>query len=156
MGPCRAARGKPVASLIGGAPGKLRAYASSMKRDITPEQEAERLKRLCAEQGFNAAKWRIGSECGQDRDEWPGRTEAIIPVLSNALGDKIDKLVDANSGFSPERAIAIGRMLEDHGVGHYEEPTPWWEIEGTKSSQTRSRSTSRAASRIGTWRPGGG
>ena len=30
------AAGKPVVSLLGGAPGKLRAYASSMKRDITP------------------------------------------------------------------------------------------------------------------------
>ena len=33
--------GKPVVELLGGRPGKLKAYASSMKRDITPEQEAE-------------------------------------------------------------------------------------------------------------------
>ncbi|MFZ1680082.1 MAG: mandelate racemase/muconate lactonizing enzyme family protein, partial [Rhizobiaceae bacterium] len=108
------------------------AYASSMKRDITPDAEAGRLARLCAEQGFRAAKWRIGAECGQDIDEWPGRTEAIIPAVSKALGDGIAKLVDANSGFSAGRAIAVGRMLEDHGVGHYEEPTPWWDIEATK------------------------
>ena len=36
---------KPVASLIGGGPGRVRAYASSMKRDITPKDEAERLTR---------------------------------------------------------------------------------------------------------------
>ena len=35
--------GKPVCSLIGGSPGTIRAYASSMKRDITPKDEAERL-----------------------------------------------------------------------------------------------------------------
>ena len=34
--------GKPVVSLLGGKPGRLRAYASSMKRDITPEDEARR------------------------------------------------------------------------------------------------------------------
>ena len=34
--------GKPVATLIGGGPGRVRAYASSMKRDITPEDEADR------------------------------------------------------------------------------------------------------------------
>ncbi len=28
--------GKPVTALIGGTPGKIRAYASSMRRDITP------------------------------------------------------------------------------------------------------------------------
>lgn len=124
--------GKPVASLIGGAPGRVRAYASSMKRDISPADEAERLVRLCAEKGFTAAKWRIGAECGEDVDEWPGRTEEIIPVVSLALGDGVDKLVDANSGFRVPRAIAVGRILEDHGVGHYEEPVPYWDLEATR------------------------
>lgn len=124
--------GKPVASLIGGAPGKVRAYASSMKRDITPKDEAERLLRLCAEQGFTAAKWRIGAECGEDIDEWPGRTEEIIPVVARALGEGVDKLVDANSGFSVPRAIEVGRMLQDNGVGHYEEPVPYWDLDATR------------------------
>ena len=123
-------QGKPVVELLGGTPGPLRAYASSMKRDITPAAEAERLKRLCGEQGFTAAKFRIGAECGNDIDEWPGRTEAIIPTIARALPE-IDKLVDANSGFSPKRAIAIGHLLQDHGIQHYEEPTPYWDLEGT-------------------------
>ena len=123
----------PVASLIGGGPGRVRAYASSMKRDITPKDEAERLTRLCAERGFTAAKWRIGAECGEDVDEWPGRTEEIIPTLARALGDGIDKLVDANSGFSVPRAIAVGRMLADNGIGHYEEPVPYWDLDATRA-----------------------
>ncbi|SFE99968.1 L-alanine-DL-glutamate epimerase [Sulfitobacter brevis] len=125
--------GKPVASLIGGSPGPVRAYASSMKRDISPTHEAERLVRLCAEQGFTAAKWRIGAECGDDVDEWPGRTEEIIPLLSRALGDGIEKLVDANSGFSVPRAIAVGRVLEEHGISHFEEPVAYWDIEATRA-----------------------
>lgn len=124
--------GKPVASLLGGGPGRLRAYASSMKRDISPRDEAERLVRLCAEQGFTAAKWRIGAECGEDVDQWPGRTEEIIPTLSRALGEGIDKLVDANSGFSVPRAITVGHLLQDHGVGHYEEPVPYWDLDATR------------------------
>lgn len=124
--------GQPVASLIGGKPGKVRAYASSMKRDIAAKDEAERLLRLCSEQGFTAAKWRIGAECGEDVDEWPGRTEEIIPVLSRALGDGVDKLVDANSGFSVPRALEVGRILQDHGIGHYEEPVPYWDLEATR------------------------
>jgi L-alanine-DL-glutamate epimerase-like enolase superfamily enzyme len=125
--------GQPVWALLGGRPGPLRAYASSMKRDITPAEEAARLQRLCAEQGFTAAKWRIGAECGADRDEWPGRTEEIIPAVARALGDGIDKLVDANSGFTVPRAIAMGRLLEDEGVGHYEEPVPWWDLPATRA-----------------------
>src|SRR5215471_6811167 len=65
---------RPVVELLGGRPRKLRAYASSMKRDITPAQEAARFLRLRDDQGFDAFKWRIAAECGRDVDEWPGRT----------------------------------------------------------------------------------
>jgi L-alanine-DL-glutamate epimerase-like enolase superfamily enzyme len=123
--------GKSVCELIGGRPGRLRAYASSMKRDITPQAEAERFQQLRDRHGFDAFKFRIGAECGQDVDEWPGRTEAIVPTIRKALGDAA-LLVDANSGFSPARAIEVGRMLEANGVSHYEEPCPYWELEQTR------------------------
>ena len=123
--------GQPVVSLLGGSPGKLRAYASSMKRDITPEVEAKRFVHLRDTQGFTAFKWRIGAECGRGRDEWPGRTEAIIPIVAKALGDGVDKLVDANSCYGPARAIEVGHILADHGISHYEEPCPYWEYDQT-------------------------
>jgi L-alanine-DL-glutamate epimerase-like enolase superfamily enzyme len=126
------AEGKPVVTLLGGKPRKLRAYASSMKRDITPEAEASRFLKLRDEKGFDAFKWRVGAECGRDRDEWPGRTEKIVPFVAQALGDGIDKLVDANSCYSPTKAIEVGRMLEAEGIGHFEEPCPYWEFEQTK------------------------
>ena len=123
---------KPVVSLLGGQPGKLRAYASSMKRDITPENEARRFLKLRDDKGFDAFKWRVGAECGRDQDEWPGRTEAIVPLVSRALGDGIDKLVDGNSCYSPKRAIEVGRLLEQEGISHFEEPCPYWEFEQTR------------------------
>ena len=123
---------KPVCELLGGTPGTIRAYGSSMQRDITPKDEAQRLVRLRDEKGFDAFKFRIGTECGRDVDHWPGRTEEIVPTVTRALGDGVAKLVDANSGFSPARAIEIGHMLEDNGVSHYEEPCPYWELEQTK------------------------
>lgn len=55
-----------------------------------------------------------------------------MPTVRKALGDGVDLLVDGNSGFSPARAIEVGRMLEDHGVRHFEEPCPYWELEQTK------------------------
>ena len=123
--------GKPVVELLGGTPGPLRAYASSMKRDITPEAEAKRFVKLRDEQGFSAFKWRVGAECGRGQDEWPGRTEAVIPIVSKALGDGIDKLVDANSCYAPARAIEVGHLLQDNGISHYEEPCPYWEYDQT-------------------------
>jgi L-alanine-DL-glutamate epimerase-like enolase superfamily enzyme len=125
--------GKSVCELIGGTPRPIRAYASSMKRDITPKAEAGRLLRLRDACGFDAFKFRVGAECGHDVDEWPGRTEEIVPLMRKAMGDGVDLLVDANSGFSPKRAIEVGRMLEDNGICHYEEPCPYWELEQTKA-----------------------
>jgi L-alanine-DL-glutamate epimerase-like enolase superfamily enzyme len=123
---------RPVVELLGGRPRALRAYASSMRRDITAAAEAERLARLRDLYGFDAFKWRIGAECGHDVDEWPGRTEAIVPQVARALGAGVAKLVDANSGFSPARAIEVGRLLESEGIGHYEEPCPYWQLGQTK------------------------
>src|SRR5690606_15422583 len=80
----------------------------------------------------DAFKFRVGAEAGHDVDEWPGRTEAIVPAVRRALGDGAALLVDANSGFTVRRAIAVGRLLQDHGVEHYEEPVPYWELEQTK------------------------
>ena len=123
--------GKPVVELLGGTPGPLRAYASSMKRDIAPQDEAARFQRLRDDKGFTAFKWRVGSECGRGRDEWPGRTDAVVPVVSKALGDGIDKLVDANSCYSPAQAIEVGKLLIDNGISHFEEPCPYWEYDQT-------------------------
>ena len=125
--------GKPVCALLGGRPGPLRAYASSMKRDITPEDEAKRFAALRGRFGFDAFKFRVGAEYGHDVDEWPGRTEEIIPAVRKALGGDAALLVDANSAFSVKRAIEVGRVLEEYGVEHYEEPCPYWEIEQTKA-----------------------
>lgn len=124
--------GKPVVSLLGGEPGRLRAYGSSMSREITPEAEADRLARLRDEKGFDAFKFRVGRECGHDVDEWPGRTDAIVPAVRKAVGADVALLVDGNSAYSAAKAIEVGKMLEQNGVEHFEEPCPYWLMEETK------------------------
>ncbi len=122
--------GQPVAKLIGGqARDFVPMYASSMSRSISPEAEGERLQALIAEQGFQAVKIRIGDAMGRDRDAAPGRTERIIPWMRQALGDAVDISADANGGYSAGRAIHYGRMLEEYGYFHFEEPTPFTEVD---------------------------
>ena len=48
---------KSVCELLGGKPRQFRVYGSSMKRDIAPQAEAERLFRLRDEFGFDAFKF---------------------------------------------------------------------------------------------------
>jgi len=123
---------KSVCELLGGEPGAVPVYASSMRRDITAEAEAERLVGLAGEHGYRAFKIRVGSECGHDADEWPGRTEAVVAACRRALGDDASLLVDANSCYTPDRAIEIGHMLQEHGVRHFEEPCPYWDLDATR------------------------
>lgn len=123
--------GQSVCELLGGTPRRLPVYAAGIRRDLGPEAEAERMARFCAEQGFRAVKTRIGKICGRDHDEWPGRTEALVPAVRRAVGDDIVLMVDANSAYSPPRAIEVGRMLEAYNVALFEEPCPYWELEWT-------------------------
>lgn len=122
---------KSVCELLGGKPGPFPAYGSSMSRTIKPEEEAQRLLRLRDSQGFMAFKVRLGKVNGHDEDQWPGRTEALIPAVRKALGAGVTFLGDGNSCFTPPKAIQVGRMLEQHDFGHFEEPCPYWELEWT-------------------------
>ena len=124
--------GKSVCELLGGTPRPFPVYGSSMRRDITPVEEAERLARLRDAHGYQAFKFRIGRECGHDADEWPGRTAEIVPAVRAAVGDDIALLVDANSCYTPDKAIEVGRMLQDNGICHFEEPCPYWELDWTE------------------------
>ena len=123
---------QPVVSMIGGQVGSIRVYGSSMKRDITPKDEAVRFKTLQDEKGINAFKYRIGAECGNGNDEWEGRSEEIIKTINKELNPSTAKLADANSCYSPDQAIEIGKLLEDNDVTHFEEPCPYWKPEQTK------------------------
>ncbi len=120
-----------VCEILGGEHRCFPVYGSSMRRDITPDDEAERLYQLKDQFGYTAFKIRIGSVCGHDHDYWEGRTEAIVPSVREAVGEETALLVDANSCYSPQKAIDVGRMLEDNGVCHFEEPCPYWELDWT-------------------------
>lgn len=123
---------KPVVELLGGNPRSYPVYGSSMRRDITPEDEAKRLVELQQKDGYKAFKIRIGSSTGRNKDASPGRTEKIVPTVRKAIGWDTNLLADANSCYTPDKAIEVGRMLEQNKIYQYEEPCPWWEIEWTK------------------------
>ena len=123
--------GKSVCELLGGTPRPFPVYGSSMRRDTTPEEEAERLVRLRDTHGFHGFKIKIGKRMGYDVDEWPGRTEALIQTTRKALGDEVTLLADGNSGFQPKRAIEVGRLMQEQNFSHFEEPCPYPELEWT-------------------------
>ena len=125
------AAGKSVCELLGRKPRPLRVYGSSMRRDITPDDEGARLAKLRDEFGYRAFKIRVGKVAGHDEDQWPGRTEALIPAVRKAVGDDVTILADGNSCYTPGRAIEVGKLLQEYDFGHFEEPCPYWELAWT-------------------------
>jgi L-alanine-DL-glutamate epimerase-like enolase superfamily enzyme len=124
-------KGKPVCELVGGKTDPFPVYGSSMRRDISPEDEAARLIKLRDARGFKAFKVRLGVPTGHDRDASPGRTEKLIPTVRKAVGDDVRLMGDGNSCFTPPKAIEVGRRLQDHHYFWFEEPCPYWELEWT-------------------------
>jgi L-alanine-DL-glutamate epimerase-like enolase superfamily enzyme len=124
-------KGKPVCELVGGRTDPFPVYGSSMRRDISPEDEAARLVKLRDSLGFTAFKVRLGVPTGHDRDASPGRTEKLIPTVRKALGDGVRLLADGNSCYTPPKAIEVGRRMEDNRYFFFEEPCPYWELEWT-------------------------
>ncbi len=123
--------GKPVCELVGGKTDPFPVYGSSMRRDISPEDEAARLVKLRDSLGYTAFKVRLGVPTGHDRDAAPGRSENLIPAVRKAVGDAVELLADGNSCYSPPKAIEVGRRMEDHRYFLFEEPCPYWELEWT-------------------------
>jgi len=122
-------REKPVCELLGGKVRPVKIYGSSMSRTTTAKEEIDRMSRLRDQLGITAFKYRIGSEASRNRDAWENRTEQMISGLGKALAESCDLLADANSCYTPDRAVYYGRMLESNGVVQFEEPCPYWETD---------------------------
>jgi L-alanine-DL-glutamate epimerase-like enolase superfamily enzyme len=126
------ALGQPVYKLLGGAYRKqIPMYASSMRRDTAPVDEARRLASLVEKHGFKAAKVRVGSTFGFDTDAWSGRSVELVKEVRAALGDEIEIMIDGNSCYTAPRAIELGRAVERYRVFHFEEPCPYWDLDST-------------------------
>jgi L-alanine-DL-glutamate epimerase-like enolase superfamily enzyme len=107
-------------------------YIASGRRDTTPEQEVDYLRKLIADTGAKAVKYRLGGRMSRNADALPGRTDRLIPLSRKELGDKMVILTDANSSYDPPKAIEVGKLLESIGCVHYEEPCPFDDFEATK------------------------
>ena len=122
------ALGVPIHNLLGGAlRDEIPVYASSMRRDMTPLEEARRAASF-VEMGYSGYK--LHSAVPGEMDHPADRTIATVTEVRAAVGDGVDILVDVNGAFSVHRAIEIGKALEDLGVFHFEEPRPARDLDG--------------------------
>jgi L-alanine-DL-glutamate epimerase-like enolase superfamily enzyme len=125
--------GRPVADFFGGVIRRdIPIYVASGVRGNTPEAEVENLRKLVGNSGAKALKFRLGGRMSKNIDSLPGRSEALIPLVRKAFGDSMTLYADANSSYDVANSIRIGRMMEEHNYGFFEEPVPFDELWETK------------------------
>ena len=125
------ALGVPIYQLLGGkTKDRIRMYASSLRRDLTPLEEARRASSL-VEEGYTAYK--LHSALPGAIDHPSDQTIATVTEVRKAVGPDIEILVDVNGAFSAHHAIEIGKALENLGVFHFEEPRPHYDLAGLAS-----------------------
>jgi L-alanine-DL-glutamate epimerase-like enolase superfamily enzyme len=126
--------GVSVGTLLGGTKRReVAVYRASGTRGNTPEAEVEDLKRMAAESGAQALKFRLGGRMSKNADSLPGRTEKLIPLVREAFGPGMTLYADANSSYDAREAIRIGRIMEEHDYAFYEEPCRFDHLEETKA-----------------------
>jgi L-alanine-DL-glutamate epimerase-like enolase superfamily enzyme len=124
---------RPVADFFGGALRRdIPVYYASGQRGNRPDEEVDYLKKLIAESGVKAVKFRLGGRMSRNADSLPGRTEALLPLVRKAFGDGMTLYADANSSYDAREAIRIGRLMEAHGYAFFEEPCEFDDLWSTK------------------------
>lgn len=121
----------PIYKLLGGkVRERVPVYASSMARNLTPLQEANRALSF-VEKGYTGYK--LHSAVPGKIDDSADQTIDTVTEVRKAVGDDIDILVDVNGAYSVHHAIEIGKQLEELGVFHFEEPRPHYDLPGLAS-----------------------
>jgi L-alanine-DL-glutamate epimerase-like enolase superfamily enzyme len=124
---------KSIGDLLGGVRQReISVYRASGNRGNTPEAEVDYLRKLIDETGAKALKFRLGGRMSKNADSLPGRTERLIPLVREAFGPSMTLYADSNSSYDAARAIEIGRLMEQHSYGFYEEPCQFDHLEETK------------------------
>lgn len=125
--------GAPIGELLGTVRRRdIGVYRASGNRGNKPEAEIEYLKRIVAETGAKAVKFRLGGRMSKNVDSLPGRSEALIPLVRKAFGDAMTLYADSNSSYDVPNAIRIGRLMEEHQYAMFEEPCEFDDLWATK------------------------
>lgn len=115
----------PVHRLLGGGiRHEVQAYATGLYR----RRSGDPLRYLPEEaagyvaEGFKAVKLKVGFGVEEDA--------AVTAAVREAIGPDVALMVDANHAFDATAAIRLGRIIERHDIGWFEEPVPPEDLAG--------------------------
>ena len=108
-------------------------YRANNYRGKSAEESVERIVANVRKSGAKAAKIKIGGRMSKNRDYPPGRTEKLIPLVRQKLGDDIVLFADSNGSYDVPNSIRIGRLLQEYDYRFFEEPCEFDHYDETKA-----------------------
>jgi L-alanine-DL-glutamate epimerase-like enolase superfamily enzyme len=117
--------GQPLWRLLGGKADRARVYDSGslISYDLdTQQRAAERAVKA----GYKAMKMRPGVQ----RHGRLGALAEEVKAVRDVIGYDIDLMLDINQGYTPPRAIQVGRALEPYELFWIEDPTLMHDVDG--------------------------
>ncbi|MEN6424663.1 MAG: mandelate racemase/muconate lactonizing enzyme family protein [Phycisphaerales bacterium] len=108
-------------------------YQATEYREKSVEESLDLIRRDVAEYNAHALKIKVGGLMFMTKDHRAvgpqGRTETMIPLVRKTFGEEMALYADANGFYSAQEAIRVGRLLEEHRYGFFEEPVmfDWYE-----------------------------
>lgn len=117
--------GKPLGELFGKVIKKdVAVYRASGNRGNSPEAEIDYLKKVVAETGAKAIKFRLGARMRYDEASTK-RDLAMIPLTRKTFGNAMTIYADANGSYDVPMSLKIGKLMEEHKLRFFEEPVPF-------------------------------
>ena len=113
----------PLAVLLGGTVGPVRAYNTNGLWLIPQNRIAAEAEALVAEGGFKAIKMRLGRPTLKE-------DLATIATVRRTVGDEIHLMCDFNQGLPFGEALQRLHALDDQGLYWFEEPVAYDNLEG--------------------------
>ena len=110
------AAGWPLYKLLGGTSKPLKAYAGGISLGYQPPASLAQEALGYIAKGYKAIKLRVGDN--------PRDDVARATAVREAVGDVIEILVDANTGYSVDDARRVMPAYDELGIGWLEEPFP--------------------------------
>jgi L-alanine-DL-glutamate epimerase-like enolase superfamily enzyme len=110
------AAGWPLYRLLGGASRPIKAYAGGISLGYQPPGKLVEEAQALAAQGYRAVKLRFGDTARRDVER--------LAAVREAFGDRLQIMVDANTGYSLDDVRYAMPALAEHGALWLEEPFP--------------------------------
>jgi L-alanine-DL-glutamate epimerase-like enolase superfamily enzyme len=124
--------GKTLCGLLGDVRHpEIAVYQANNYRGRSPEESIELIKKLVEKTSAKAIKFKVGGRM-TDPEFPPDRSERMIPLIRKEFGEEMTIYADANGSYDVAESIRIGRLMEEHNFGFFEEPVPFDQYEETR------------------------